>query len=146
MIDDMTKENEIDRLDRLGREQAKKAGWDRRYAMGAPGSVSATARAANGLHHMPVTGRIAMSVGGFLVLLILATALGVPATPAVIVAVVVWAAAEGGHYRMRRRKLAKLKDRVTDAQMTLHKLRQQELQIDVEKAKASGAFDRFEEK
>lgn len=146
MIDDMTKENEIDRLDRLGREQAKKAGWDRRYAMGAPGLVSATARAANGPHHMPVTGRIAMSVGGFLVFLILATALGVPATPAVIVAVVVWAAAEGGLYRMRRRKLANLKIRVTDAQMTLHKLRHQELQIDVEKAKASGAFDRFEEK
>ena len=143
MIEDMTKENEIDRLNRLGQAAAQTAQRQNRV-MNESGGYGNMARGEVGLGQPRVIGRIALSLSLFIGTLGLLTALGLPSAMALGLSGIVWLAMELGLYALRHRKLADLKRQVSDSQMTLHELRQQELEIEVARAKASGAFDRFE--
>ena len=139
----MGRDNELDRLDALGKRAAKQARAFN-HAMNHRADHTARHAAADGTgQHFPVFGRLMVPLA---LILLFSLALGMagvsqPGGYAFAMVVVI----EALYFVYRRRRQSRLLDTGSSLQAQLHNLKQQEFALRYEEAKQNGQLDQFSE-
>lgn len=96
------------------------------------------------MHHIPVSGRIGISVSIFLAALLAMKYFGFTQTVGIVLAGVIWSAVELLLYQRRKWRRKKNMEVAANNYAVLHELEEEAKRLEVLQAKESGALDRWE--